>query len=68
MRETLLTLAAAAALALPAVSFSGVAPERKAPPGASALCRDGTYSFSHHRRGTCSWHGGVKKWLRHLPP
>lgn len=33
------------------------------PPGACALCRDGTYSFSHNRRGTCSHHGGVKKWL-----
>jgi len=32
------------------------------PPGASARCRDGTYSFSQHRRGTCSWHGGVAKW------
>jgi hypothetical protein len=25
-----------------------------APAGASALCADGTYSFSAHRRGTCS--------------
>jgi Protein of unknown function (DUF3761) len=35
-----------------------------APEGASALCRDGTYSFSENRRGTCSHHGGVAKWLR----
>jgi hypothetical protein len=35
-----------------------------APPhGATALCRDGTYSFSKHRAGTCSGHGGVKRWL-----
>jgi Protein of unknown function (DUF3761)/Bacterial SH3 domain len=34
------------------------------PPGATALCRDGTYSFSTHRRGTCSHHGGVAKWLQ----
>jgi hypothetical protein len=34
-----------------------------APDGASAQCRDGTYSFSHHRRGTCSRHGGVAEWL-----
>lgn len=33
------------------------------PPGATALCRDGTYSFSKNRRGTCSHHGGVQKWL-----
>lgn len=34
-----------------------------APAGASARCRDGTYSFSEHRRGTCSHHGGVAEWL-----
>ncbi len=33
------------------------------PAGASALCRDGTYSFSQSRRGTCSHHGGVAQWL-----
>jgi len=35
-----------------------------APTGATAKCRDGTYSFSQSRRGTCSWHGGVAQWLR----
>jgi hypothetical protein len=34
-----------------------------APSGATAKCRDGTYSFSQSRRGTCSWHGGVGTWL-----
>jgi hypothetical protein len=33
------------------------------PVGASAQCRDGTYSFSQSRRGTCSHHGGVAVWL-----
>lgn len=33
------------------------------PAGATALCRDGTYSFSRSRRGTCSHHGGVARWL-----
>lgn len=33
------------------------------PKTASAECNDGTYSFSESRRGTCSGHGGVKKWL-----
>jgi hypothetical protein len=33
------------------------------PVGATAFCNDGTYSFSQHRQGTCSHHGGVKKWL-----
>jgi hypothetical protein len=34
-----------------------------APPNATAQCKDGTYSFSAHRSGTCSHHGGVKTWL-----
>src|SRR5437868_10573685 len=33
------------------------------PEGATAQCRDGSYSFSRSRRGTCSRHGGVAKWL-----
>ncbi len=33
------------------------------PAGATARCQDGTYSFSQHRRGTCSHHGGVAEWL-----
>ena len=41
----------------PAYSRSGV------PAGATARCSDGTYSFSQHRQGTCSHHGGVAKWL-----
>ena len=32
--------------------------------GPHAICRDGTYSYSVNRRGTCSWHGGVRVWLR----
>ena len=36
---------------------------RVAPPGATALCVDGTYSFSQTRSGTCSHHGGVAQWL-----
>jgi hypothetical protein len=47
---------AAMALATPASPGS-------APPGATARCRDGTYSFSQHRQGTCSHHGGVAEWL-----
>lgn len=37
---------------------------KTAPAGATAECWDGTYSFSQSRRGTCSHHGGVKKWLK----
>src|ERR1700736_2717759 len=36
---------------------------RSAPAGASAQCRDGSYSFSRHHQGTCSHHGGVERWL-----
>ena len=32
------------------------------PAGATALCRDGTYSYSEHRQRTCSHHGGVAEW------
>ena len=32
--------------------------------GATAQCADGTYSFSQHRSGTCSHHGGVAQWLQ----
>lgn len=42
----------------PAHTESGRTPE-----GATAQCRDNTYSFSQHRRGTCSHHGGVARWL-----
>ncbi len=35
----------------------------QAPAGASAKCRDGSFSFSQHHSGTCSHHGGVASWL-----
>ncbi|WP_314321482.1 DUF3761 domain-containing protein [Fusobacterium pseudoperiodonticum] len=35
----------------------------KQPSNATARCRDGTWSFSLNRRGTCSGHGGVANWL-----
>ena len=41
----------------PAYSSGGIAA------GATAVCGDGTYSFSQHRQGTCSHHGGVSRWL-----
>jgi hypothetical protein len=30
--------------------------------GISAICKDGTYSYSKTRSGTCSHHGGVAAW------
>jgi hypothetical protein len=41
----------------PAHSRSGAKPQ-----GATAQCRDGSYSFSQHHSGTCSRHGGVAHW------
>jgi hypothetical protein len=37
----------------------------KSPVGATAKCRDGTYSYSEHASGTCSGHGGVAIWIHH---
>jgi hypothetical protein len=33
------------------------------PQGATARCFDGTYSYSLHRQGTCSHHGGAEEWF-----
>lgn len=38
-------------------------PTSAPPSGATAICRDGTYSYSKSRSGTCSGHGGVARWL-----
>src|SRR5262249_33167212 len=35
--------------------------------GVTAVCNDGTYSFSQHQQGTCSHHGGVKQWINRPP-
>ncbi len=43
---------------------AGPAAAKNPPSGATAQCRDGTYSRSKNRRGTCSHHGGVRKWLK----
>jgi hypothetical protein len=57
-------LAALCALVLAAVPGGDAAiASSPPPPGATARCRDGTYSYSRHRSGTCSHHGGVAQWL-----
>jgi len=40
----------------PSQTYSG-----QRPPDSSAQCADGTYSFSEHRRGTCSHHGSLAR-------
>jgi hypothetical protein len=55
-----------ALIALTLIAASATAATIRAdavPPGATAKCRDGTYSYSQHRSGTCSHHGGVAEWL-----
>ncbi len=41
---------------------------RKQSATATATCQDGTTSYSAHRRGTCSHHGGVKTWSNNGVP
>jgi len=36
--------------------------------GATAVCADGTWSYSQNRSGTCSHHGGVHWWTGNLGP
>lgn len=59
--------AAAPSHAAAAASASKTAPTATAsntdPTGATAKCKDGTYSKSQHHSGTCSSHGGVAEWL-----
>src|SRR2546427_11616197 len=62
-RRAALGLAALALLYPHPVTAQQPEPASSAPPGATARCRDGTYSFSRHRSGTCSHHGGVAVWL-----
>lgn len=46
---------------VPSPNFSGNAINGYSP---TAVCRDGSYSYSQHASGTCSYHGGVSYWLR----
>jgi hypothetical protein len=43
-----------------AALIGGMARDVIFPP--TALCVDGSYSYSAHHSGTCSWHGGVARW------
>lgn len=58
----------AAGILLGTGCFAASAALDNAPPGATAVCRDGTYSFSQTRSGTCSHHGGVAAWLTPAAP
>jgi hypothetical protein len=45
------------------VDGNHVASPSSNPAGATAQCKDGTYSYSQNHSGTCSHHGGVATWL-----
>jgi predicted lipid-binding transport protein (Tim44 family) len=55
------TTAAPSAKATSAKSSTKVS--NKDPAGATAKCKDGTYSHATHASGTCSRHGGVDTWM-----
>lgn len=57
--------AAPAAPAGPVTPFPPLGPKGKpaAPTGATAKCKDGTYSHSKRPARTCAHHGGVAEWL-----
>ena len=63
MRGMVRTWLAAAALAIAAPLFTG-AVAAQAPKGATAKCKDGTYSFAKTHSGACSRHGGVAEWYK----
>ena len=53
---------AAASKAAPAAKSTATAGNTD-PTGATAKCKDGTYSKSKHHEGSCSHHGGVAEFL-----
>jgi hypothetical protein len=53
---------AAASKAAPAGKAAATAGNTD-PTGATAKCKDGTYSKSKHHKGSCSHHGGVAEFL-----
>jgi len=57
----LLTACSITAVVLFGSSFGLLA--QKAPKGATARCKDGSYSSAKTERGACSGHGGVAKWI-----
>ena len=65
------TASPAAAAPAPSAAASQAAPAAKPaatagntdPTGATAKCKDGTFSKSKHHKGSCSHHGGVAEFL-----
>jgi hypothetical protein len=51
------------AASTPTKSSTPTAADPNSPEGATARCKDGTYSHSQTHTGACSHHGGVAQWL-----
>lgn len=49
--------------AAPKAAPASTSAENNVAAGATAQCKDGTYSHAKNHRGACSRHGGVGKWL-----
>lgn len=62
MRLSALTAAIAALLSLLLLGCNGA--QELFGGRATAICNDGTKSYSKNCSGTCSGHGGVRQWLR----
>jgi hypothetical protein len=56
-------IAATLALAAPALVSDAGAQTHMAPKGATAQCKDGTYSTAKTQQGACSGHGGIATWF-----
>lgn len=62
MRRVILGSVIAASVAFGGMTFAP-AVFAQAPAGATAQCKDGTYSTAKTKRGACSKHGGIGTWL-----
>lgn len=56
-------IAATLAVAAPLWVTDADAQASKAPKGATAQCKDGTFSKAKTQRGACSGHGGIASWF-----
>lgn len=62
--EAKATTKAAKAATAPVATASKTTASNTDPTGATAKCKDGTYSHAQTHRGACSRHGGVAEWLK----